>query len=136
MKKLFPLLLVLLMLAGCASPASQTAASKDVCSIKVLGSKGATVLDAETYLEEGMSVLSATEQALNDNNLTMEVVGAGEMAYVNGIAQLFAGDEGPNSGWLFYINGELPDKGCTVITVKPNDQIEWVFVEDFNAIEW
>lgn len=40
-------------------------------------------------------------------------------------------DGGPNSGWLFYVNGKKADVGSKSYKLKSTDKLVWKFVEDY-----
>ena len=37
---------------------------------------------------------------------------------------------GPLSGWMYRVNGEFPNKGCSDYELKDGDVIEWVYTCD------
>ena len=53
--------------------------------------------------------------------------------YVKGIAQLYAGDCGDMSGWMYKVNGEFAEVGCDAYTVQEGDEICWVFICDYTT---
>ena len=38
---------------------------------------------------------------------------------------------GKSSGWLYYVNGELPKVGITAYTLKDGDKVEWLYTSDY-----
>ena len=47
--------------------------------------------------------------------------------YVQGIHQLYEKDCGPRSGWMFLVNGQIPDVGAGMYSVQDGDKIQWVY---------
>ena len=43
-------------------------------------------------------------------------------------------DEGKNSGWMYYVNGELPDKYMSQYVLKGNETIEVKFIKDYTTV--
>jgi hypothetical protein len=79
-------------------------------------------------LTEGDTVLELTKQAARREKIPMEYSGRGALAYVEGINGLYEFDHGPESGWLYYVNGEQPVQGAGVYKPAPGDKVEWVYV--------
>lgn len=53
--------------------------------------------------------------------------------YVNGIGGLAAGtNDYPNSGWLYYVDGESPTVSSEEYELKGGEKILWVYTPDFN----
>ncbi len=50
--------------------------------------------------------------------------------YVTGINNIYSGDVGEMSGWLYYINGEAANDAANVYKVKDGDLIEWIYTCD------
>lgn len=47
--------------------------------------------------------------------------------YVEGINQIYEFDCGKNSGWMYSVNGEYPNYGCSSYKLKDGDKIEWKY---------
>ena len=47
--------------------------------------------------------------------------------YVEGISNIYEFDCGDLSGWMYCVNGEFPNYGCSGYKVKPGDRIEWKY---------
>lgn len=47
--------------------------------------------------------------------------------YIEGINHLYEFDCGTESGWMYEVNGQFPNYGCSSYEVKPGDRIEWRF---------
>ncbi|MBQ7794614.1 MAG: DUF4430 domain-containing protein [Clostridia bacterium] len=53
--------------------------------------------------------------------------------YIEGIGNLYQMDCGDMSGWLYRVNGEIPDKGSSEVYIKDGDRIEWLYSCNFGA---
>jgi len=53
---------------------------------------------------------------------------SGSGHYVKGINGRFEFDEGPTSGWVYYVNGSRPTVGCGSYSIKAGDSITWDYV--------
>lgn len=56
---------------------------------------------------------------------------SGSGHYIKGINGRFEFDEGPSSGWTYYVNGNKPAVGCGSYSVKAGDSITWDYVTSF-----
>ena len=50
--------------------------------------------------------------------------------YVEGINGRFEFDEGPTSGWIYYVNGSKPNKSCGEYKVSSGDKITWDYISE------
>ncbi len=83
-------------------------------------------------VEKGATVCDALLEALDGSGITQEGAESGyvsEMSY--GGKTLGEFDKGENSGWLYKVNGELPDVGLTSYEIKDGDSILWYYTEDW-----
>lgn len=56
---------------------------------------------------------------------------SGSSSYVKGINGRFEFDEGPTSGWMYYVNGSRPVAGCGSCSIKAGDSIRWDYVTGY-----
>ena len=81
---------------------------------------------------EGATVYYALIKALGEAGMSQ--VGA-ESGYVRSISKdgktLSEFDNGENSGWLYKVNGDLPDVGLTSYAIKDGDRIVWYYTDDW-----
>ena len=56
-------------------------------------------------------------------------------SYVTEINGFTQGDYTDTTGWVFTVNGEMPDVGAGEITVEEGDKIAWNFI-DFSTYPW
>ncbi len=137
-----------LMLSACAAaPADEALLS---CTVSVDCSDVLAALDAlpdgvqELIPEDGMmlrpitvefsegeSAFDAFVTAAQTAKLQYETDGSGESAYLVGIGNLYAGDSGENSGWLFEVNGEMPSVSCGQYELEDGDEVVFRYVRDF-----
>ncbi|MCR4893550.1 MAG: DUF4430 domain-containing protein, partial [Eubacteriales bacterium] len=47
--------------------------------------------------------------------------------YIEGINNLYEFDCGPESGWMYKVNGWFPNYGCSSYTLKDGDVIVWCY---------
>lgn len=96
-----------------------TTKAPDVCYITIEGycsSKSITLQGGDTVY----SVLCRSGASVS---------GSGN--YVKGINGKFEFDEGPTSGWTYYVNGFKPGVSCGSYTVSAGDSITWDYVTSY-----
>ncbi|MNB88266.1 hypothetical protein D3C75_352750 [compost metagenome] len=115
-----------------AAAAAQPAAAADTAVISITGDDGHGVILAPAAFEikQGESVLDLLKRITRQQKIQMEFQGAKGFAYVEGIDNLYELDYGAESGWMYRVNGEFPDKSAGSYTVQPGDTIEWLYTLD------
>ncbi len=78
-------------------------------------------------------MLDVLEQAAATKNMQVSVIGSAKSAYARGIDGLFEKDFGPNSGWLYQVNGTFPNISCGSYPVKNGDEIAWLYTENLGT---
>lgn len=104
---------------------------------------GVTLPVTEYVLRPGDSVWDILSRAVRYNKIQMEYQGADEnqfgSVYVRGISYLYEFSCGPLSGWMYMVNGEFPQYGCSRYELHDKDVIEWVYTCDLGrdvGCEW
>ncbi len=93
--------------------------------IYIKGYKG-TIVDEQVEISKGETVLDLTKRVLNRKNIDY-VDRSGYIASIDGQGEM---DKGPESGWMYSVNGEFPDVGAGVVKVKNGDYIKWLYTMD------
>ena len=93
------------------------------------------ILPATEYeLFEGDTVFSVLSRAVREKKIQMEYQGADgngyKTVYVEGIHHLYEFSCGPLSGWMYRVDGEFQNKGCSDYELNDGDVIEWVYTCD------
>ena len=95
------------------------------------------VLLAPTAVEfaEGESVFDVLKRVCRENKIHMEFseTPVYQSAYIEGIGNLYEFDCGEGSGWMYRVNGEFPNVGCSRYALADGDTVEWVYTCDFGA---
>jgi hypothetical protein len=102
-------------------------------SITIIGPKEIGVILSKTKIDysEGDTVFDVLLKASKKEGFFVEYTGSGAMSYIEGIDNIYEFDYGPKSGWNFKLNGTTVSKSADIVKVKKDDQIEWVYLEDF-----
>ena len=85
----------------------------------------------EYVLRPGDTVFDLLQRTVRYNHIQMEFQGADKNAfgsvYIQGINYIYEFSCGPQSGWVFYVNGEFPDRGCSTYELKDGDKVSWQY---------
>lgn len=157
--KFIILVLVLCMLTGCGKTntpqvADSNGDGKLTCTLEVrcdmlLGKldqmtteKAALVPEDGILLETveiefagGDSVFDVFRKVLRDEKIHFEYVDATayDSVYIEGIGNLYEYDCGPQSGWMYSVNGVYPGLGCSAYTLADGDVIVFNYTCDLGA---
>lgn len=98
----------------------------ETANLYIRGYSG-TILDKSNIeINRGETVLSLTTRILDENNISYENR-SGYIASIDGEGE---GDKGPESGWMFKVNGKFPNVGAGSVRVKNGDNISWLYTSD------
>jgi prenyltransferase beta subunit len=98
-------------------------------TLSVIGDteKGTIVPAKKVVLYAGDTVFSVLQRELGDNVNYGEI---GSSIHVIGIDGLSEFDRGPNSGWMFTVNGVFPSTDAGNYLLQKNDQVTWRYTLD------
>ncbi len=104
-----------------------TSGSDPQASLSVQGDRGKTILaSTEEKIDSNETVLSFTEKVLDKQGISHDISG-GYLRAIDGLAEL---DKGPESGWIFSINGRYPEVGASSVSVNADDRIRWEYTTE------
>lgn len=90
-----------------------------------------TILDTtEVELKDGDTVFDILKQVVKDNSIQMEYKGRKSSVYIQGIHNIYEFDKGPESGWVYRVNGEVSQVSCGAHKLNDGDKIEWLYTTD------
>ena len=153
------LVMILLLLCGCGKSGGAEVADTNgdgvlTCTLEVrcdtlLGNldkltdgKAALVPEDGTLLPVteveftgGNSVFDVFRQTLKSEKIHFEYVDASayDSIYIEGIGNLYEFDCGPQSGWMYSVNGVYPGLGCSGYTLADGDVIVFSYTLDLGA---
>lgn len=82
--------------------------------------------------EEGESVFDVLLRVMKEEKIHLEFVNTPVYGsvYIEGIGNLYEFDAGELSGWMYRVNGEFPNFGCSKYILKNGDRVEFVYTCD------
>ena len=114
--------------ASSAGDATADAAQEQQATVEIDATAGEGELSSyDVELDEGATVYDALVATGADVNASDSDYGM----YVAGINGLAGGDFGDMSGWMFEVNGEMAEVGCSQLEVADGDVITWTYVTEF-----
>jgi len=90
---------------------------------------GKTILSLGLNIEN-RTVGEITLRELENNGINYKQSGRGKVLYFTMINDLKARDNGPLSGWCYFVNGVKPGISCGAYKPKNGDVIEWKYLKD------
>ena len=84
--------------------------------------------------EDGQTVFDVLRQTAADAGIIIDFRGRGSSVYVLGIGNLYEFDYGPQSGWVYTVNGEFVRVSSGVRTVAEGDVLRWIFTEEMGPL--
>ena len=96
---------------------------------------GTLLPQTQVEFSAGDSVFDVFRQVLRAEKLHFEYVDASayDSVYIEGIGNLYEYDCGPQSGWMYSVNGVHPGLGCSAYTLADGDVIVFCYTCDLGA---
>ena len=92
---------------------------------------GVILPPTEYVLRPGDTVFDILDRAVRYNKIQMEYQGSDRNSfgsvYIQGIHYLYEFSCGPLSGWMYRVDGEYPNYGCSKYELKYGQVIEWIY---------
>ncbi|MBE7009967.1 MAG: DUF4430 domain-containing protein, partial [Ruminococcaceae bacterium] len=83
----------------------------------------------------GATVYHALIKALENSGITQEGAESGYVkSMTKGGSTLTEFDDGKDSGWMYKVNGALPNVGLTECEIDDGDKIVWFFTNDWTTV--
>ena len=103
--------------------------------VDLVPADGVLLAPAAVEFAEGESAFDVLKRVCRENKIHMEFseTPVYQSAYIEGIGNLYEFDCGEGSGWMYRVNGEFPNVGCSRYALADGDIVEWVYTCDFGA---
>ena len=117
------------------TPAEPSESAKNIkVSIEINGLNGNWISVSNTEIKSGSAVYHLLKSAAEKNDIIVDGLNKGyvkSMTYKNETLAEFS--KGQNSGWLYYVNGELPQVGINDYILKDGDKVEFKYTADYTV---
>lgn len=90
----------------------------------IIPKDGYFIKSQDVYFSEGESVMDLLVREMREEKIPLDKSGN----YVSGINNLYAGDCGEMSGWVYTVNGESPTVDMASYKLKSDDKIVVKFI--------
>jgi|GEM_PF-1039474 len=110
-----------------SSPGGGSGGGDETLSLIVKGYKGERLLSKTVAVEDGDTALSIL---LDQSSLDVEVTGHVGNRYVSSINGLAEFDHGPESGWMYKVDGEAPSITADNYDISGCDKVEWLYTSN------
>lgn len=82
---------------------------------------------AQLTFDPGESVFDVLQRACRENSIHLEfsITPLYNSAYIEGIGNLYEFDCGDLSGWTYTVNGQFPNRGCSLWELQDGDTVCW-----------
>lgn len=99
---------------------------------KYVPEDGVILARTEYVLRKGDTVYDVLDRSIRHNQIQMECIYSQNYGsvYVQGINHLYEFSCGELSGWMYMVNGEFPNYGCSKYELKDGDEIVWCYTCD------
>lgn len=95
------------------------------------------ISESNISMDQGSGVADLIRKVFENNGVSCVGIDEGYIRSItyNGTT-LGEFDKGPNSGWMYKVNGEYPEVGINSYTLSEGDNVEFVYVEDYTKIDY
>lgn len=89
----------------------------------------------ELEFQAGESIFDVFRRCLREEKIHFEYTDAQiyDSVYIEGIQNLYEFDCGPQSGWMYRVNGEYLGLGCSGYTLADQDEVVFSYTCDLGA---
>ena len=103
--------------------------------VSLVPEDGIMLAVTEVEFNGGESVFDVFRKVLREEKIHFEYVDASayDSVYIEGIGNIYEFDCGPQSGWMFSVNGVYPGLGCSSYTLADGDVIVFSYTCDLGA---
>lgn len=118
----------------CDQLASNLDALNDEAIRNYIPEDGIILLPTEVDIIKGVTnVFDVTDYVVKENDIQIEYsyVPAYGSHYIEGINYIYEFSAGKNSGWIFMVDGEVPNYGADAVTLKGGERIVWYYTVDY-----
>ncbi len=104
---------------------------KSNCVVVSIENGSQTILEATSVeIADGDTVYDVLKNLTKENNIQMEASGVAAGTYVEGIANIYEFDQGPESGWMYSVNGVFQGQSAGAYKLNVGDIIEWEYTKN------
>lgn len=121
----------------CDELSEDTSRLKDQSLAVYVPEDGTILAEEQIQAKSGDSVFDVLDRVCKEKDIQIEYsyTAAYDSYYVKGINYLYEFSGGKYSGWIYQVNGETPQVGCSKYTLKGNEKIVWSYTCGLNSVK-
>ncbi len=89
--------------------------------------EGDIIAPVRVELQDGETAFTAMKRAVDQKGISIDYTGSGPTLYVKAIDDLGEFDKGPESGWVYSVNGKFPNYSAGIYNLKKGDVLRWQY---------
>ena len=86
------------------------------------------ISSVKVTMPKGATVKNLTDKMLINSNIPFTAKG-NYITSINGLSEF---DNGPKSGWMYSVNGQIPNKTYDEIVLKEGDSVKWFYTDNYS----
>ena len=100
--------------------------------LSIIPKNGVIFAEKKVKFYDGESVFDLLLREMKNSKIHLEFVNTPiyGSVYIEGIGNIYEFDAGELSGWMYKVNGEFPNFGCSKYYLKQGDKVEFVYTCD------
>lgn len=102
----------------------------ETVTLTIVGTEGDILETREYALLEGDTVFDLLYRSTRAQGIALDYT-SGMEAYVSGIGGLYAGDYGGTSGWMYSVDGEIPNVSCSSYVLSQGDAVIFYYSKSY-----
>lgn len=104
--------------------------NEDINPASVIPDNGVIIPEAATGLDRDATAFDALTAAARDARVRVDYIGSAYGLYVTAIGDIYEYGFGENSGWIYRVNGMIPDRSCGEYVLSDGDTVEFLYTCD------
>ncbi len=88
---------------------------------------GTILAEQEWGFAEGDTVLDVLKTATKEQKISLDFENSASGAFVKGINNIYGGEIGDMSGWLYQVNDVSPDVNCSAYKLEDGAKVVWYY---------
>ena len=130
MKKIVFVLFIctMLLLSSCTNVVNGTGGK---VTLSVYGYQETIIENYSADVEAGTTAFELFSDYMRENKIPYTVSGSGSTVYVKSVKATKEFDHGPESGWIYTVNGERLSQSCGAYQLNENDNIVFKYITEY-----
>ena len=107
----------------------QNRTALDAAKLPYVPADGVILPATEVEFTEGETVFDVLQRVCTAADIQLEYSWTPlyDSYYIEGINHLYEFDCGPQSGWMYRVNGRFPNHGCSAYELQGGEVIDWLY---------